>query len=404
MWESASEIARGDYSRFMENGYLFTYPHLAFTTLFYSLVYRVFSGSIYAMKIINLIFSMISMVLVYLIASEISNRKKGLAIVIMAANAPFIFFNNILDSQNLAIPLFYGAVYIYIRVFKDKLNPLYLVLCGLLLSMGNLMRSVGPIFVIAIVMHMIAFMDYRGIRFRKRDKTNQSIKLMCLPLMLISMYLTTFILNYTFIWAGVFQKATWDTQGNLILYINAGFNHDSNGMWNQYDYDLLRDVDYDYERAEIEARRRLNERLADRDKVMNLISSKYRTQWGTGDFGGLYWSTLELNSNPKSTNDMLVRLNYHFYIIQSFYSAIIFLILYRIYRLWSDDEIDKGFLFGIILFTGFVCLHTLIEMQPRYGYIAMPMITAMGVSALVSKKGNETGEKPFKKPFKKSFK
>lgn len=51
--------------------------------------------------------------------------------------------------------------------------------------------------------------------------------------MLVAMYVTTFVLNYIFIWAGVFQKPTWDTGGNLILYINAGFNHESNGMWNQ---------------------------------------------------------------------------------------------------------------------------------------------------------------------------
>lgn len=382
MWESAGEIAKGDYSRFKENGYLYTYPHLAFTTLFYSLVYRVSSGSIYAMKIVNLILSMVSALLVYIIANEISNRKKGVAFFVMAINAPFIFFNNILDSQNLAIPLFYGCVYIYLRVFKDKLSPLYLILCGVLLSLGNLMRSVGPIFLIAILMHMILFTDYKGLRFKKKNRGNQSLKLMCIPLLLLSMYLTTFILNYGFIWGGVFQKATWETEGNLILYINAGFNHDSNGMWNQYDYDLLRDVDYDYEKAEIEAKRRLSERLEDKDKVMNLISSKYRTQWGAGDFGGLYWSTLELRSNPKSTNDMLVWFNYHFYFIQSFYSAIILSILYKIYRLWHQNELDKEFIFGVILFIGFVCLHTLIEMQPRYGYIAMPMITALGISGI----------------------
>ena len=35
MWESAGEIAEGNFSRFQKNGYLYTYPHLAFTTLFY---------------------------------------------------------------------------------------------------------------------------------------------------------------------------------------------------------------------------------------------------------------------------------------------------------------------------------------------------------------------------------
>lgn len=395
MWESAGEIAKGNYSRFARNGYLYTYPHLIFTTLFYTLIHMITGGSLIAMKIVNIVFSLFTCILVYLLASEISNGKKAIAIFIMVINAPFIFFNNFLDSQNLAAPVFYLGVLIYIKVFNKKLHPLYLIAVGALLSVGNLLRSVGPIFVIAIIMHMLIFSSYSWVKKRKKSKPLRlDINILgpvCLVLMLVAMYMTTFLLNYAFIWAGVFQKPTWDTQGNLILYINAGFNHDSNGMWNQEDYDLLRDVNYDYDKAEIEAKRRLEERLSDKDKVMTLISNKYRTQWGAGDFGGLYWSSTELASNPKATNDMLVWLNYHFYYIQCFYSALILAILLRLVRGFYQRDIKPEFYFGLILFIGFVCLHTLIEMQPRYGYIAMPMITALAAASIGERRINNEG-------------
>ena len=396
MWESAGEIAKGNYSRFQRNGYLYTYPHLIFTTLFYTLIHMITGGSLVAMKIVNIILSLVTCFLVYLLAGELSNGKKAIAIFIMVINSPFIYFNNILDSQNLAAPVFYLGVLIYIKVFNKKLHPLYLIGVGSLLSIGNLLRSVGPIFVIAIVMHMLIFSSYNWVKKRKKGK---QLKLdanilgpICLVLMLVAMYVTTFLLNYAFIWAGVFQKPTWDTQGNLILYINAGFNHDSNGMWNQEDYDLLRDVNYDYDKAEIEARRRLDERLSDKDKVMTLISNKFRTQWGAGDFGGLYWSTTELKENPKATNDMLVWLNYHFYYIQCFYSALILTIMLRLVRAFYQKDVKPEFYFGLILFVGFVCLHTIIEMQPRYGYIAMPMITALAAASIGERRStNESG-------------
>ncbi len=393
MWESAGEIAKGNYSRFQKNGYLYTYPHLAFTTLFYSVIYMITGSGLIAMKFVNIGLSILTLFLVYLIAGELSNGKKAVAVFIMAVNSPFIFFNNVLDSQNLAIPIFYFAVLLYLKVFKKKLNPVYFVAIGALLSLGNLFRSVGIIFVIAIIMHMLIFFSYPQIKKRRKGKPLKLDKafltFLCLVLMLLAMYVTTFILNYIFIWTGIFQKPTWDTGGNLILYINAGFNYESNGMWNQEDYDLLRDVGFDYEKAEIEAKRRLQERLSDKDKVITLISNKYRIQWGTGDFGGLYWSTVELESNPKATNDMLVWLNYHFYYIQSFYSALILVIMLKLARAYYKNEIKPEFYFGLILFVGFVCLHTLIEMQPRYGYIAMPMITALASASIGERRNSD---------------
>lgn len=392
MWQSASEIASGNYSRFQKDGYLYTYPHLAFTTLFYTAVYKIFGGSITAMKMINALLSVGTCILVYLIANQLSDlSKKPVALIIMAINAPFIFFNNFLDSQNLAMVFFYAAVLIYLKVFNDRINPLYLIVSGVLLSMGNLFRSVGIIFVIAMIMHMLIYSTYKLSPIFRKGKKKLSLdrnllKPMFLVLMLLAMYMTTFALNYAFIWSGVFQKPTWDTGGNMILYINAGFNHESNGMWNQEDYDLLRDVGYDYELAEIEAKNRLRERLSDKDKVMTLISNKFNVQWGTGDFAGLYWSTYKLGSNPKSTNDMLVWLNYHYYYIQSFYSALILAIMIKLLDAWYNNRMSSAYYFGLILFTGFVCLHTVIEMQPRYGYIALPMITALAAASVGEKR------------------
>lgn len=426
MWQSAKEIASGDYSRFQKDGYLYTYPHLAFTTLFYTAVYKIFAGSITAMKMINALLSIGTCVLVYLIANELcdagnpsyslkanettentydgskgkaagytksSSYSKSIALIIMAVNAPFIFFNNVLDSQNLAMVFFYGAVLIYLKVFNDRFSPFFLIASGILLSVGNLFRSVGIIFVIAMIMHMLIYSTYRLPPILRKGKKKLSLdrnllKPMFLVLMLLAMYITTFALNYAFIWTGVFQKPTWDTGGNMILYINAGFNHESNGMWNQQDYDLLRDVNYDYDLAEIEAKNRLRERLSDKDKVMTLISNKFNIQWGTGDFGGLYWSTYKLGSNPKSTNDMLVWLNYHYYYIQSFYSALVLAVMIKLLDAWYNGRMSRAYYFGLILFTGFVCLHTIIEMQPRYGYIALPMITALGAASIGEKRRN----------------
>ena len=83
---------------------------------------------------------------------------------------------------------------------------------------------------------------------------------------------------------------------------------------------------------------------------------------------------------------MLVWLNYHYYYIQSFYSALILAIMIKLLHAWYNNRISPAYYFGLILFTGFVCLHTVIEMQPRYGYIAMPMITALAAAVIGEKR------------------
>lgn len=402
MWESAGEIAVGDYSRFHLNQYLYTYPHLAFTTLFYALIHRIGDGSLYVMKFVNILFGMVSAFFVYRIASETAGEDKLIAMVLMVLSAPFLFFSSVLDGQNPAIPFFYGGVLLYLQIFQGKRHWSYMAAVGILFGIGTLFRGVGMIFVIAVGMHLFIYgknlsgsVKFR-IRKRRVKATNALLKGIAFVTLVLSMQLCILILNGIFLAGGIFEKPTWQTEGTLLLYINAGFNHQSNGMWNQEDYDLLREVDFDYDKAQIEAKERLKERLSDKDQVMSLLSRKFRIQWGTGDFGGKYWSTLELDSLSSRANRWIVWIDYHFYFIQSLYAAMIAAILIRLLKVYPQAE-DEVLFFGLILFVGFVMLYSLIEMQPRYAYIVVPMITAMAGAGIIRRergleKGSEISE------------
>lgn len=379
MWESAGMIAGGDFSRFQDQNYLHTYPHLVFSTLLYAVVYAFTGGSLVAMKLTNVLFSLATTLLVYAISKEMCGERKPVAFLIMAFNAPFIFFNGFLDTQNLAIPFFYAGILLYFKVVNGRLHLKWLVLTGICFALGSLFRSVGTIFTLALYLHFFAFYDYSGFmqNWRKHIKPFAAV-----ASIVVVMFATTLLLNGIFLASGMFQKPTWDSGGNLILYINAGFNHESNGMWNQYDYDLLRDVGYDYELATIEAKRRLQERLADKDKVLRLVASKYRTQWGYGDFHGFHWSVAALYDEGEAVQARVGFVSKYQYVIQAYYSALLLLIIRGIVRRWQTPRKNPLMLYGIVVFIGFSMLHTLIEMQPRYGYIAMPMLTILAIASL----------------------
>lgn len=387
MWECASEIAAGDYSRFDKGNYLYNYPHLAFVTLFYSLIYRIGAGSLYVMKLMNIVFGMCSAYLTYRIASEMAGESKLIAMVLMVLSLPFLFFPSVLDAQNIAIPFFYGGILLYLQIFQGKRHWAYMAAAGLLIGIGTLLRGVGVIFVIAIGMHLLIYGKrlYGEMNFKIRGQKYRAgaplMRMVALVTMIVSMQFCVLICNGIFLGSGVFQKPTWQKDGALLFYIHAGLNHQSNGMWSREDYDLLKDVDFDYSKARDEVLERLSERLEDKEALLSLISRKFRIQWGTGDFGGKYWSTLELNSLSARANRWIVWIDYHFYLIQSLYAAMIGAILLKLLHIYSKAEKEMLF-FGLIVFVGFVMLHSLIEMQPRYAYVAVPMITATAAAGI----------------------
>ena len=75
----------------------------------------------------------------------------------MAILPSSILYVPVYCSENVAIPFYLASIYCFILVVNNKKSSLYLILSGLLLSVGHLFRMVAYIVLIAYLMYILIY-------------------------------------------------------------------------------------------------------------------------------------------------------------------------------------------------------------------------------------------------------
>ncbi|WP_289128383.1 glycosyltransferase family 39 protein [uncultured Clostridium sp.] len=121
-----------------------------------ALIMKIFGEAVLTIKIGNIIFSVITMYLVYKVAFEVF-EKENLALVSLGISAivtPMITYVGGLATENIAIQFYLASIYFFIKAMKNDISIKLLMVSALLLSIGNLFRMVAVIIVIAFIMYI----------------------------------------------------------------------------------------------------------------------------------------------------------------------------------------------------------------------------------------------------------
>ncbi len=178
----ASEILdKADYSSFQKGGYLFKFPHNFSMVLYFNALLSTFHGKYFVIKIFNILFTLATTLLTYLIYKEFSVNKKQFTredaqnphrgensneygVLIFAATfIPALFMCNYMYNDVIATTFFTGMLYFMIRFIKDR-RMMKLVIASLLLSIGNYLRNIGTIFLIAAIIYLLLNSKKLGIK------------------------------------------------------------------------------------------------------------------------------------------------------------------------------------------------------------------------------------------------
>lgn len=153
----AFDIIDGNFGAFQERSYLYQYPNNIGITLFLSVIYRIFPQALIAPKFLNVAFSTITSLLIYRIYHELFPQKEtnDFALIIFSCFfPPMIMLNNLVYNDIYATTLFLGSIFNAMRFVKTE-NKKYLVLTGALLTLGNFLRQVGAVFLLAIIVYFV---------------------------------------------------------------------------------------------------------------------------------------------------------------------------------------------------------------------------------------------------------
>ena len=358
MYEAGKNVLNGDYSAFLGTAYIARFPHLTMMVLYFALMLKLFGEGLVALKIVNLIMGIVSVYLIYKICTEVFSDKK-LAILgggIAAIFPPMVTYTGIMATENLAIPCYLGAIYIFLRATKKEKSVHLFILSGLLLSLGNLFRMVAVITLIAMAIYIIIY-EKKGMVFKAIDCTSIIVAFMAL---LIG---TSSILQGL----GVTQYPLWKGAEPTSTNVLKGTNIKSVGMWNEEDAKIPEIANFDYEKMDELSKSIIKERLTE-TPIYILIPfyiAKFSTQWYDGDCGGTFWTEQGLNDE-----DMIIKVSNDGRGIFQFFYIVLLVLAWkglknkRVYT----EELANMNLFYLML-CGYGVAYLITENQSRYAYI-----------------------------------
>lgn len=382
IYTSGKQFANGEYWIFKGTSYMARFPHLTILTIYLGLFQKIFTNALLVIKLVNVVLSTISVYIIYLIGAELyDDREKGIRIALLAGFfPPFIIYNSVICSENLAMPFFLGSIYVFIVVIKEKKNKNWFLLSGLLLSIGNLFRMVAYIIVIAYLMYLIIYWC--------RKKFAKS----CI-LILLSFFIPLYIANTVLLGLGITENSLWKGREPFLTSVLKGTNINAVGRWNEEDSKVPEMYNYDYEAVETAAKDIIKDRLTTTPfhKLIVFYIVKFTAQWSFGDFSAVSWSI----GQPGVLSTTAALSTFVFLFSQILF---IIMILYISMGLFNYKKYPENKMVNLlyIIFYGYGILYLITEQQPRYGYIVSWVFVVLKFT--YTEKKDKVSNSPLLKP------
>lgn len=373
MYDAANNLLTGDTSSFMGLGYFARFPHMTPYVLFLSQIIKFFgNNALFIIKMLNVLLSTSSIIFVYLICNSIFKdyNRTLLGAFFMAILPSSILYVPVYCSENIAIPLYLASIYLFILVINNKKSSLYLILSGLLLSVGHLFRMVAYIVLVAYLIYIIIY-----------DNENLKIRLKNIAFIIIPFVMVFVIFSNILIARNITDRKLWSGSEPNITSAVRGSNIKSGGSWNPEDAEFISNLLEDRDALEKASKERILTRYTTTPplELANFFLKKFGSQWSNGDNGGAYWSQLGISSDGIKINIEHKGVLWY----QLVYAILLLLIIKGLFnkKEYLDNKIIN--LFYIIL-CGYGIAFLILETQTRYSFIVNFIFAILPVTAISS--------------------
>ncbi len=360
MLRAARLFAIGDYS-FKEFQYFSFFPYQTIFAVYQGLIIKIFGDSVFLLKFINCFFIAATNYLVYRIGKSIFNEFVGrVAGVLHAVYIPIFFMAPVLTNQHIATLFYYIALYCIVKCQNSYKKW---ILAGLFIAIGNSLRPIGIVFILAIFI-MSIFSYYRQ---------NKEINLKYFGVCLIS-----YLIIFYSIWSLSIVTGVTDNglkNNNPYWKFVTGLNEKTSGRFSEEDANtlMLYDVPIDEELLSKEKELIKERILISPTRMLSLMVKKVRYMWGDFELGVFTFPHLI----GKDIRKAGISFDYIYRQVQEFekifYTLIIGFVLYGLIRYYRADKTGYVYLlyYALTIYTG---VHFLIEISFRYKYVVMPMV------------------------------
>ena len=360
--EASEMFAKGDYS-FNTWYHFHTWGYQTAFVIYQGVLLKLFN-SIFILKLLNVIYSSLIVVIVYKLGLKISKNEKSSRIVSMLYMIfPFyLFLNSVLLNSHLATLLSYIGIFFLLKEepkYKDYLFG------GILIALGNLIRPEGIIIVLTVIIYKLITLKKENIK-----------KIIISLLIFLSSYFilcngASFLVKVSNINPSGLQNK--DPLWKFLL----GFNYESCGYY--VEDDARFQVSKEIEMNEIKRRA-----LEDPIRTGKLMVCKVDRFWLSsgledemGSFKDKKFEVLGISISFSKVKDMAINLNKGIDIV------IISLMLLGL--IINRKNIKDETLFLVIMVLVTFGVYLIIEIQPRYLYfihVAVFGLSTLGINYL----------------------
>ena len=360
--DASKMFARGDYS-FNTWFHFYTWGYQTAFVIYQGVLLKLFN-SIFILKLLNIIYSSLIVVIVYKLGLKISKNEKSARIVSMLYMIfPFyLFLNSILLNSHLATLLSYLGIFFLLKEepkYKDYL------IGGILIAFGNIIRPEGIIIILTLLI-------YKIITFKKENIKKIIISL----LIFLSSYFiicngASFIVK-----ASNINPSGLENKDPLWKFL-LGFNYETCGYY--IDSDSKYQIDKETEINEI--KRRVFEDIPRTGKLMICKVDRFWLSSGLddemGSFNDKEFNILGINIKFSRIKDIAIGLNKGI--------NIVILSLMLLGLIVNRKNIKNEVLFLLIMILITFGIYLFIEIQPRYLYfihVAVFALSTLGINYL----------------------
>ncbi|WP_125153713.1 glycosyltransferase family 39 protein [Clostridium rectalis] len=322
-------------------------------------IFKIFGTSLIVAKIFNILLTIISYLLVYLILNKLDIGEKSKKVIY----AFFVLFPlNIYYNSLVATEIFFTSIILLVtNIYLSEIKYKYLIL-GVLVGLNTIVK---PTF---ICMSLAIFI----VDSISSKKFFHSLKNSLIIFIVSILVITPWCYRNTKL---IGQPTFVSNNGGIVLYINNN-SQNNTGLWMPAE---------DVENSIVKTDEYINANMTKKNKMLSKAAKSWikenpkqfiklgflRLKNTYAAAGDTYYTTFESGLN-NSKNHILTTIATVAKIV-AFYPGILFVLLYSLYVLYSlirrnQENTDKFLLYCCIMFYMFTCIYFITEGQARYSF------------------------------------
>ncbi|MDH6374512.1 hypothetical protein M2444_006370 [Paenibacillus sp. PastF-3] len=235
-------LYRNDYSSFDTTGYLHMFPFNFSIVVYLKTLLQLFPDNYLVIKVFNILFTLLTSLMIYMLYKELNDKSKDhdYGILVFAATyIPSLFMSNLIYNDVIATALLTSALYFAVKFIKRK-SFKDILFAAILLALGNYFRSIGVIFLIAVVVSLLFSMRAIGVK--------KALSALFITALLFNV--PGWTQNAVLQGMNVVDEPINENSAPVYMWLNMGINLETFGFWDNRESYAIYQQDANYDKAE----------------------------------------------------------------------------------------------------------------------------------------------------------